>query len=750
MITLDMLYSWETARKRRIAGGGQTMTPLTLTALTAGSKVTLNKVGSPPSVALEYSTGGAWSTYTIGAEITLASAGDYIKFRGDNSTFSTTANDYYQFAMSGTIGASGNVMSLVDSTCELLTIPGSSCFRGLFRGCTSLTTAPALPATTLAAECYRGMFNGCTGLTTAPALPATTLAANCYSSMFRDCTSLTTAPALPATTLAQYCYSEMFQGCTSLTTAPALPATTLATWCYSAMFYDCTSLTTAPALPATTLATSCYQSMFRGCASLTTAPALPVTTLATSCYQSMFRDCPSLTTAPALPATTLETNCYRDMFRGCSNLTTAPALPATTLAEYCYYYMFQGCASLTTAPALPATTLATSCYMSMFYGCTSLTTAPALPATTLATNCYYYMFYGCTKLSSIEVSFTSWTQAADQTGSWVKNVASSGTFTKPTALAKVYGTSRIPIGWTVVNKSEPLTFTALAPNSTVKLNKVGSPPAVSLEYSTGGAWATYTIGTEITLARVGDLVSFRGDNSTFSTGTNYYYQFVMTGTIAASGNTMSLVDSTCKLLTIPDDSCFRGLFLGCASLTTAPALPATTLAAWCYDEMFYGCTSLTTAPELPATTLAQSCYQCMFQGCASLTTAPALPATTLATYCYRDMFYGCTSLTTAPALPAATLAEWCYTNMFDGCTSLTTAPALPATTLAANCYRGMFEGCTGLSSIKVSFTSWTQATTPTAGWVKNVASSGTFTKPAALATEYETNRIPTGWTVTNK
>lgn len=36
--------------------------------------------------------------------------------------------------------------------------------------------------------------------------------------------------------------------------------------------------------------------------------------------------------------------------------------------------------------------------------------------------------------------------------------------------------------------------------------------------------------------------------------------------------------------------------------------------------MFNGCTSLTTAPELPATTLAQGCYSNMFKGCSSLNT----------------------------------------------------------------------------------------------------------------------------------
>jgi hypothetical protein len=34
----------------------------------------------------------------------------------------------------------------------------------MFSGCSSLTTAPELPATTLARECYRGIFENCVGL----------------------------------------------------------------------------------------------------------------------------------------------------------------------------------------------------------------------------------------------------------------------------------------------------------------------------------------------------------------------------------------------------------------------------------------------------------------------------------------------------------------------------------------------------------------------------------------------------------
>lgn len=94
------------------------------------------------------------------------------------------------------------------------------------------------------------------------------LASSCYNAMFYGCSALTVAPELPATTLAQNCYYQMFHGCTSLTTAPELPATTLPQSCYGFMFYGCKSLTEAPELPATTLAQSCYYQMFYGCSNL--------------------------------------------------------------------------------------------------------------------------------------------------------------------------------------------------------------------------------------------------------------------------------------------------------------------------------------------------------------------------------------------------------------------------------------------------------------------------------------------------
>ena len=299
-----------------------------------------------------------------------------------------------------------------------------------------------------------------------------------------------------------------------------------------------------------------------------------------------------------------------------------------------------------------------------------------------------------------------------------------------------------------------LCFTAEEPGATVSMAKTGTPPSVSLLYSTDAStWSTFTPGTTtVTLANAGDkmwLKAGSGGNTRFATSTSNYWRFV-TSKANASGNIMSLLDGEQQQTLFSATYCFCGVFRN-SSIKTAPELPATTLASNCYRNMFQGCTSLTSAPALPATTLANSCYNSMFNFSTSLTSAPALPAKTLAPGCYSNMFNGCTSLTQAPALLATTLAINCCSNMFNNCSSLTQAPALPATTLVERCYSRMFQECTSLSSISASFTEWTSDTTT--DWVTNIRSSGTFYCPTALGTN-ETitrgnNNCPTNWTVVN-
>ena len=182
---------------------------LCFTAEEANSTVAMAANGSAPAVSLEYSTDGStWSPFVVGTTtVTLANIGDKVYVRATsvgNPWMGISTSNYNKFVMTGKIAASGNVDTLLDQNGNATL--ASYCYNYLFYGCTSLTTAPALPATTLADHCYESMFNGCTSLTTAAALPATTLAGSCYRNMFYGCSSLTTAPELPATTLADNCY----------------------------------------------------------------------------------------------------------------------------------------------------------------------------------------------------------------------------------------------------------------------------------------------------------------------------------------------------------------------------------------------------------------------------------------------------------------------------------------------------------------------------------------------------------------
>ena len=300
----------------------------------------------------------------------------------------------------------------------------------------------------------KGLFSGMVNLVDASDLILPTdLFNTCFYEMFKGCTSLISAPELPATTLAKGCYTGMFNGCTSLTTAPELPATTLESTCYLAMFNDCTSLTVAPELPAMTMAEQCYSEMFSN-SGLTSAPYLPATTLATKCYNFMFSGCYSLTYSPTLPATTMAEQCYRGMFASCTHLVTAPKILGTTLQFGCYWSMFQGCTLLTEPPALPVTTLANNCYIAMFQNCKALTTAPELPAITLAENCYNNLFNGCTDLNYIKAMFTT-TPSNSYSYNWVKSVAASGTFVKNSAAEwTTTGIHGVPTGWTVETYEE--------------------------------------------------------------------------------------------------------------------------------------------------------------------------------------------------------------------------------------------------------------------------------------------------------
>ena len=248
--------------------------------------------------------------------------------------------------------------------------------------------------------------------------------------------------------------------------------------------------------------------------------------------------------------------------------------------------------------------------------------------------------------------------------------------------------------------SDALCFTAKADQSMLRLSQTGNPDIITLQTSFDGkSWTPYNVGDVITI-NSGEKVYFKavGYNSRMATSPENYHKFDFIGQFEASGNVNSLLEE--------DENVARTISLENRD--------------FCYAYLFSG-GNLTTAPELPATTLAYGCYAMMFNGCLSLTQAPALPATTLAGFCYY--------------------------NMFQNCTSLTKAPELPADNLVDNCYAYMFQGCTSLNYVSVGFDNWVQYATEE--WLPE--NTGTFVCRSTLisnTTERTTSTVPSSWTMT--
>lgn len=154
-----------------------------------------------------------------------------------------------------------------------------------------------------------------------------------------------------------------------------------------------------------------------------------------------------------------------------------------------------------------------------------------------------------------------------------------------------------------------LTFTAVEAGATVKYNNVANTTA---EYSTdGGITWNNGVGVTVTLSNIGDSVKYRGVISANISTSSARFAF-NSKKISASGSIMSMYNNNPDDTEIVYTSAFKMMFFRCSSLTSAPELPATTLASGCYQELFGGCSSLTNAPELLATKLASGCYISMF------------------------------------------------------------------------------------------------------------------------------------------
>lgn len=200
---------------------------------------------------LEYSVNnGDWTTLKAGTGVIFGGSNGNLRLRGTNLNGTSVPGQYSTITFTETnvpVACTGDIRTLLDWDNYTTVNTENARFNYLFNNCSVLTSAPELPATSLAYNCYHCMFLGCTNLKSAPKLPAPTLTTGCYFGMFSMCTNLKTAPELPAKALANQCYDSMFSGCTNLKSAE-LSIEFLDRDCCSQMFKDCTNLSSVTML----------------------------------------------------------------------------------------------------------------------------------------------------------------------------------------------------------------------------------------------------------------------------------------------------------------------------------------------------------------------------------------------------------------------------------------------------------------------------------------------------------------------
>ena len=190
-------------------------------------------------------------------------------------------------------------------------------------------------------------------------------------------------------------------------------------------------------------------------------------------------------------------------------------------------------------------------------------------------------------------------------------------------------------------ETQYLTIESQSDNNSITFRNVGGASDMrrTIQVSTDGGttWVNKVSSTSPTVLatlNTGDKLLLKGTNASYGSSTKRNV-ISSSDSITIYGNIMSLIygDNFTNETELEANYTFEGLFLNNTNLLSVEnlVLPATTLYNWCYRNMFNGCTSITTAPVLPATTLTVGCYQNMFYGCTSLNYIKAMFTTTPST-----------------------------------------------------------------------------------------------------------------------
>ena len=120
---------------------------------------------------LEYSVnGGDWITLPEDSHVSFGAEYGDLRLRGKNPDGTATSSSLYSTIAFGIenvdVACTGDIRTLLDWEKYKTVDTQNARFCWLFKNCSVLTSAPELPATTLAQICYYSMFSGCKKLST--------------------------------------------------------------------------------------------------------------------------------------------------------------------------------------------------------------------------------------------------------------------------------------------------------------------------------------------------------------------------------------------------------------------------------------------------------------------------------------------------------------------------------------------------------------------------------------------------------
>ena len=191
---------WKKADKYDLGGnkiGAEATTDIPYITFSAASgqtfSMTFNSFTLGSGEYFEYSVGGdKWVRFTgTVSNVAFGGAKGNLRLRGKSSNGTATNNTTYCSKISFSdanvpVKCTGDIRTLINYADYSTDNTGTAKFCYLFSGCTQITSAPELPAKTLANYCYRYMFNGCTNLSSVTMLATDVGANDCLRSWLFD------------------------------------------------------------------------------------------------------------------------------------------------------------------------------------------------------------------------------------------------------------------------------------------------------------------------------------------------------------------------------------------------------------------------------------------------------------------------------------------------------------------------------------------------------------------------------------